>query len=203
MRTTPLLILVILFEASFAQAQNAPRPSEAEIRFYEQVIATRDEARKMCAEMAVMVKSNLDLYAALDKKVSHPDDKAAVEIARTRLNEANTLAAPICEAFALLDDDRAADITKKDFPRFQKEKMPTDTRSFYINLYKLALLDLYDTILWWNRHMGAMNESAKKKPQPLVIKELLTGIVQDAAEMKRRLDAIKERYPILAEPTRP
>ncbi len=203
MRMTPLLVLAMLFDALLADAQTTGRPSEAEIRFYERVIATRDEARKICAETVLIMKSNLDLYTALDKKVSHPDDKAAVDIAKMRMNEASVLAVPICEAFSLLDDDRAAEITKKDFPRFQKEKMPADTRSFYINLYKLALLDIHDALLWWNRHMIAMNESAKKKPQPLVIKELLTGIVQDAAEMKRRLDLIKDRYPILSEPARP
>ncbi len=196
--------LISLFVAvSGKNAQMPAQPSEAEIRFYEQVIATRDEARKICADVALIVKSTLDLYAVLDKKVAHPDDKAAIAIARIRLNDASTLTAPICEAFALLDDNRAAEITRKDFPRFQKEKMPTDTRSFYINIYKLALLELYDTLLWWNRHMITMNESAQKKPQPLVIKELLTGIAQDAAEMKRRLETVRKRYPVLPETTSP
>jgi len=193
---TRCVVMAILLFSFFSVLGQTTLPSEAEVRFYEQVIATRDEARTICIEIAAMVRSNLDLYTTLDKKVHHPDDKKAVALGIRYLNEASAIAAPICEAFNLLDDDRAADITKKDFPRFQKERMPTDTRSFYINLYKLALFDLRDTILWWNRAMETMRREMKKKPRELVIKELLTAIIQDAEIMRMRLETIRRRYPL-------
>lgn len=181
----------------FAQAQKGP--GEEEVRFYESIIATRDEGLAVCRTLAETVKANIQLYLSIDKKSAHPDDRAVTRTGGELLMEAFSLARGVCDAFALLDNDRAADIAKKDFPRFKKEKMPTDTRSFHINVFKLGLMEVNDAVGWWNRNMVEMNEGMKKKPQALVIKELLTATLRDAPEMRKRLDAIKKKYPVLME----
>ncbi|HNT26746.1 MAG TPA: hypothetical protein PKH10_01080 [bacterium] len=198
MRTMVLLFVLcaVLLPLS---GQTQKGPGEEEIRFYESIIATRDEGLAVCRTLAQTVKANIELYASIDKKSAHPDDRAVTRAGGELVMEAFTLAKGVCDAFAILDDDRAADIAKKDFPRFKKEKMPTDTRSFRINVIKLGLMEVHDAVGWWNRNMVEMNEGMKKKPQALVIKELLTATLRDAPEMRKRLDAIKKKYPVLTE----
>lgn len=193
MRKTAFFLLLLAALPLFGQAQKGP--SAAEVKFYESVIATRDEGLAVCRTVAQTAKSNIDLYAAIEKKATHPDDRAVTQAGTALVAEAFGMVKDICEAFSLLDDNKVADITKKEFPRFQKEKMPTDTRSFYINLFKLELMEVSDALAWWNRTMVAMNNGMKNKSQGALIKELLVQTLKDAPEMRKRLDAIKKRYP--------
>lgn len=197
MKMTALSLALLVALPLSGQAQKGP--SEEEVRFYESIIATRDEGLAVCRTLAETVKANIQLYLSIDKKSAHPDDRAVTRTGGELLMEAFSLARGVCDAFALLDNDRAADIAKKDFPRFKKEKMPTDTRSFHINVFKLGLMEVNEAVGWWNRNMVAMNGEAGKKPQALVIKELLTATLRDAPEMRKKLDAIKKKYPVLME----
>ncbi|HOW52325.1 MAG TPA: hypothetical protein PLV42_09820, partial [bacterium] len=64
MKTTALILLSLAALPLFGQAQ---APSAAEVKFYDSIIATRDEGLAVCRTVAQTAKSNIDLYAAIEK----------------------------------------------------------------------------------------------------------------------------------------
>lgn len=184
------LLLIIL--PSFLFAQTAE-----EVKVYEQILEVRNEAQKMCAEIAQTVSANLGLYEAMMKKTGEKEAAKLLNDARSFVTETFKDSTESCKLFNSLDDNSVAEIVKNEFPMIKAQKLTPSTVSYKLNIWKLQIVELRQLILYWNRNMADIHTDNKKNDPAVAYAGVLNELKAELPVCTKKLEDIMKKYPKL------